>query len=282
MTHSTRPIKIISWNIRRSARCWEWLVDSDVDVALLQEAAEPPRKVAARIEVDSAPWRLAGRDSYRPRAWRSAVVKVSDRVEVEWLEAKSIDDARSRELGVSRFGTLAAAHVTSPYSEPFVCVSMYAPWMRPHACTESSWIISDTSAHRVVSDLSVLVGQQSGHRIVAAGDLNILHGYGEHRSTYWAERYQTIFGRMKALGLPFVGPEAPNGEQAEPWPNELPGNSKNVPTYHTNRQKPETATRQLDFVFASEGFADSLTVRALNRPEEWGPSDHCRVEIELA
>ena len=281
MTRSTRPINIISWNIRRSAKCWEWLVGSDVDIALLQEAAEPPPKIAARIKVDSAPWCLAGRDSYRPRAWRSAVVKVSDRVRVEWIEAKSIDDARSKELGVSRLGTLAAAHVTLPYGEPFVCISMYAPWTRPHACTESSWIISDASAHRVVSDLSAFVGQQSGHRIVAAGDLNILHGYGEHGDAYWAERYQTIFARMKALGLPFVGPQAPNGEQAEPWPDELPGNSKNVPTYHTNRQKPETATRQLDFVFASEGFADSLTVRALNRPEGWGPSDHCRVEIEL-
>ena len=42
------------------------------------------------------------------------------------------------------------------------------------------------------------------------------------------------------------------------------------------------ATRQLDLVFASHALADQLTVCALNGdPEEWGPSDHCRVAIEL-
>ena len=158
---------------------------------------------------------------------------------------------------------------------------MYSPWTRPHASTDSSWIVSDGSAHRVVSDLSALIGRQYGHRIIAAGDLNILHGYGEHGSSYWAKRYETVFTRMKALRLPFVGPQAPNGEQANPRPNELPSDSKNVPTYRTNRHKPETATRQLDFVFASEAFGDSVTVRALNRREQWGPSDHCRLEIEI-
>ena len=27
--------------------------------------------------------------------------------------------------------------------------------------------------------------------------------------------------------------------------------------------------------------ADSLTVRALNGEDEWGPSDHCRVLVEI-
>ena len=40
------------------------------------------------------------------------------------------------------------------------------------------------------------------------------------------------------------------------------------------------AERQLDYVFASRGFADALSVRALNDPEEWGQSDHCRIEIK--
>lgn len=142
--------------------------------------------------------------------------------------------------------------------------------------------ISDASAHRVVSDLSGFVGRQSGHRIVAAGDLNILHGHGEHGSAYWARRFETVFARMSALGLGFVGPQAPNGRQADPWPDELPRDSLNVPTYHTSRQTPTTATRQLDFVFASDGLSDSLTVRALNSPEHWGPSDHCQLEIEIA
>ena len=47
-------------------------------------------------------------------------------------------------------------------------------------------------------------------------------------------------------------------------------------------RRPETATRQLDYVFASKELAGPLKVRALNAPEEWGPSDHCRIEIEFA
>ena len=33
------------------------------------------------------------------------------------------------------------------------------------------------------------------------------------------------------------------------------------------------------FVFASEGMGDSVNVSALNGLDEWGPSDHCRIEI---
>ena len=72
------------------------------------------------------------------------------------------------------------------------------------------------------------------------------------------------------------------GDRPTPWPDELPRDSKNVPTYHSTQQKPETATRQLDFVFASRNLLGSMSVRALNGPEEWGPSDHCRLEIEVS
>jgi hypothetical protein len=58
--------------------------------------------------------------------------------------------------------------------------------------------------------------------------------------------------------------------------------SADVPTYHTRAQGPMDATRQLDFVFASEPLAERIAVRALNTSAaEWGPSDHCRIVIEL-
>ena len=91
-----------------------------------------------------------------------------------------------------------------------------------------------------------------------------------------------MFDRAEAMGLRFVGPQAPYGRQANPWPAELPEGSRNVPTYHTRQQGSMGATRQLDFVFASHALADRLSVRALNTgPDEWGLSDHCRVAIEL-
>ena len=44
---------------------------------------------------------------------------------------------------------------------------------------------------------------------------------------------------------------------------------------------PATAARQLDYAFASRGFHESVTVRAINSVEEWGASDHCRLLIEV-
>ena len=273
-------MKIISWNVNHRPEAWGCLLDMDADVALLQEASEPPNDIFPCNAVDHMPWETAGKEGKRP--WRTAVVKLSDRVSVNRIGAKPIAEAASGELAVSQPGTLAAACVTPADGEPLVLISMYALWKRPLASTKSSWIFADSSAHRLISDLSVFIGRQRNHRILAAGDLNILYGYGENGSDYWAERYQTVFDRMKALGLSFVGPQAPHGRQACPWPDELPRHSNNVPTYRTNRKNLKTATRQLDFVFASADLPETVSVRAINEPDQWGPSDHCRVEIEIS
>ena len=42
-------------------------------------------------------------------------------------------------------------------------------------------------------------------------------------------------------------------------------------TYYTRGESPRTATRQLDYVFASRGFHESVRARALNEVNEWGP-----------
>ena len=279
-------MKIVSWNMAHRHGPWRYLLDMDFDLALLQEAGKPPPDVAEQIEADPAievnpgPWEtviVGGRPKYR-----TAIVKLSNRIEVEWIEAKSIDAAEARELVVSWPGTLAAALVKPPSGSPLIAVSMYAQWVRTHTLAGSNFLFSDGPAHHVVSDLSTFVAKKDGRRVLAAGDMNILRGYGEYGDEYWAARYQTVFDRMEIIGLPCVGPEYPNGRQADPWPDELPRDSRNVPTFHSVKQSPETAARQLDYVFASTELADSLKVRALNAPEEWGPSDHCRVEIELA
>jgi hypothetical protein len=95
-------------------------------------------------------------------------------------------------------------------------------------------------------------------------------------------RYQTVFDRAEALGLVYLGPRAPGGgRQADPWPDELPAGSPTIPTYHTRSQGPAGATRQLDHVFASTSIAHLVSVRALNEVDGWGPSDHCRILIEV-
>lgn len=121
--------------------------------------------------------------------------------------------------------------------------------------------------------------------MILAGDFNIVRGFGDadgkDAKRFWAARYETVFSRMTALCFRFMGPQAPHGRQADPRPEELPRESKNVPTYHSSRQSPATATRQLDFVFASDTIADRVQVRALNGVDESGPRDHCRVTIEI-
>lgn len=258
---------------------WGDLLSRDADVALLQEACEPPTEIKPFLDLDNEPWRTAGT---KKRHWRTAIVGINKNVNLDRITTNSIPEARDGDFGVSQLGTLAAAHVEDPNTgEVFTVVSMYALWEKPHSSTGSGWIFADASVHRLISDISVLVGQEKGHRIIASGDLNSLYGYGEFGNKYWGGRYRTIFDRFTSIGLKFVGPQYPNGRQANPWPSELPNESLNVPTYHTNRQTPATATRQLDFVFASSDIADRIQVKALNSVEDWGGSDHCKIQIDV-
>jgi exonuclease III len=274
-------LKIISWNINQKKDAWRHLLSTDADIALVQEARRPPKDVLPSITVDAAPWGTAGLGLSRP--WRTAVVKLSDQVEVDWFEQRELHEGARGDFAVSRLGTLSVARVTSPSCPPLLVASMYAPWEEPHDSVARPRIYADASVHRVISDLSVFIGQTDSHRIIAAGDLNILHGYGERGSEFWASRYATVFDRFAALGLRFIGPQFSDGRQADPWPDELPRESQNVVTYRTIKQTPETATRQLDFVFASDALAGNVSCRALNPadPDAWGPSDHCMIEINV-
>ena len=83
------------------------------------------------------------------------------------------------EIAVSGIGTIAAARVKpKDGSAPFIAVSMYARWVAPHPDVHSNWIYQDGSAHRIISDLSAFIGSTdpSTHRILAAGDLNMIYG----------------------------------------------------------------------------------------------------------
>jgi endonuclease/exonuclease/phosphatase family metal-dependent hydrolase len=257
---------------RRAA--WGELDDLDADVALLQEASRPEPAAAFLDMVPHATdsWETAGLGSRLK--WRTAIIRLTNPVElrprINVEISTSIDD-----WVVSRGGSITAADVVTNGSVSCTAVSVYAAWE-----TAGKTIFADGSAHRILSDLSVLMGRRD-HRLIVAGDWNLLRGYGEVGNAYWKARYDTVFERADALGLRFVGPQHPNGRQADPWPDELPDDSLCVPTFHHSRQTPATATRQLDFVFASTSIADRVDVRALNTPDAWGPSDHCRVLIDL-
>ena len=216
------------------------------------------------------------------------VVRLSDRVRVEWFKQVSpISETAGDEIAVSGIGTIAAARVTPQDAPPFVAVSMYARWIKPHPSTDSKWGVgyADGSAHRIISDLSAFIGSTdpATHRILAAGDLNMIYGATDNNPLALPARDRTVTDRMNALGMEFLGPQHPQGgRQARPTPQGLPPDSLNVPTYHTTTKTPATAENQLDYAFASRGFHTAVTVQALNDPDQWGPSDHCRLLIQIA
>ena len=61
-----------------------------------------------------------------------------------------------------------------------------------------------------------------------------------------------------------------------------PADSKNVVTYYLLDRNPASASNnQLDYVFASRAFHKGITVTAMNDAQEWGASDHCRVQTKI-
>ena len=81
--------------------------------------------------------------------------------------------------------------------------------------------------------------------------------------TTWWDSDCPVFDDMRRRGMPLMGPYSP--------------------TFYSKLllQRPADARLQLDYVFASRAIADRLRIRALNQPAEWGPSDHCRIVIDL-
>jgi exonuclease III len=268
-------IRVVSWNT--AGRDWWSACDRDVDVLLLQEARRPPSAPNFQMvpSIDDE-WRTAGSAG---RSWGTAIVAPPGRVGLRPHPLAGESDPAPDALLVSLAGTLRVADILRDGQIVVTVASMYAAWQ---TARRGRAIYADASAHRLLSDLSALISARKNHRIVAAGDLNILRGYGEHGNAYWRGRYATVFDRAEAMGLVCIGPQTPNGRQAHPWPPELPPDSVNVPTYHTNRQTPATATRQLDFVFASESIANQVSAAARNAVDEWGPSDHCQIEIVVS
>ena len=123
------------------------------------------------------------------RAWRTSIARLNRSIELKRHSVYPLDTAPAGALGVSCIGTLMAADVTDAATgETYTLASMYGSWESPHTGTASDWIYADASVHRLVSDLSVFIGRQKRHRIIAAGDFNILYGHGEHGSSYWADR----------------------------------------------------------------------------------------------
>ena len=294
-------VRMVCWNINRSLDAYEDVRKmEDVDVALLQEVGRGAAEQMAAVIGDEAAWNW-DRSSIWP-----AVVRLSTRVQVDTLKpvAPESEDTAQNTIAVSDSRTLAAALVrplqdAQPAFEPFLVFSTYARWLNPNRLAGSSpvrrghqaiSIYSDGSAHRVISDISAFIGHTNplSHRLLVAGDLNAIYGATDDSRLENPPRARTIFARMQALGLEFRGPQWPDAaRRAEPAPQGLPGDTRNVPTYLTawerRRMRDDgiVSGNQLDYVFASRGFHTKVHVHAMNDLAGFGPSDHCRIRIDV-
>ena len=106
---SNDMLRLLCWNIARRHAAWRCLLDSGMDVALLQEAGTPPGDVAERVEVDPEPFR----DGEGGAISRTAIVRLSDRVRCRLAEAHAYRPKRSR--AISSSASLAAFR---PQSSP--------------------------------------------------------------------------------------------------------------------------------------------------------------------
>ena len=265
-------MRIVCWNMAHSRKAWEALVQMDgADIALLQEASRVPEDLCGRVDVDHRLW------PERHSAWLgypSVVARLSDRVSISFIATRQIGGPYSHDFYTSEWGTLGAAVVTpADGDESLIVISMAAggdDFTRESGSPSRREAIG--SVHRLISDLARLVGRRS--RVIAAGDLSIFRGWSGHPTKIWNERealhFQTAFDRMRALGFRHLMPEGRRGYRDD------------VVTFKPIGKSPAEAWGQLDYVFATENIADRVSAHALNSPDDWGPSDHCRIVIDLA
>ena len=264
-------MKIVCWNMAHWRKSWDALVQmADVDIALLQEASRLPDELRHHVDVDHRLWperHIAG------LGYPSVVARLSSRVSVSFIATRRIGDHHSHDFYTSEWGTLGAAIVNPIDGDESLIVVSMAPVS--NAFTRESGSPSRRecigSVHRLISDLARLVGRQS--RVIAAGDWAIYPGWSTHTTPIWNERealhFQTAFDRMQALGFRHVIPEGRRNDRGD------------VVTFRSIGATPAQAWAQADYVFATENIADRVSARALNEPDEWGPSDHCRILITL-
>ncbi len=174
-------VRLVIWNIAKRKQPLRVLEESDYDVALIQAFPFPENS-----------WELELYDR------RAKALKLSD--QVGFHELRTISPGRKHgldELMASAPGIIAAAYIAPRHIEPFIAVSLYARLEYPHPCTKTSWSVGyqDAMALRSISDLSTFIGSTNParHRIVFAGDFNLIHGATDNNPLALPARDRSVF-----------------------------------------------------------------------------------------
>lgn len=147
-------IRLVSWNMARRRAAWAGLEGLAADVGLLQEAGRPSLDWAPNVAPDAGDsWETAGLGS--SLSWRTAVARLSDRVELRPRATLTMENATSADDWiVSRAGSISAADVITDGHVAFTAISVYAAWESNIGPGRG---YADGTAHRILSDLSPLL-----------------------------------------------------------------------------------------------------------------------------
>ena len=167
-------IKVMCWNVAKRYKPLDQLAEMDADVALLQEVGSG---MAVNLPFGMETGRRAHWDS---RLWSSIsvdrwpiVVKLSDRVDVEWFDQVGPGvETSGNEIALSDVGLLAVAKITlkdQMDGQPFIAASMHANFVPQNGVYPY--------IRKIANDLRTL-GERTDLPILAAGDLNEWYKWG--------------------------------------------------------------------------------------------------------
>lgn len=240
-------MKIVSWNMQNKKESWRFLVDQhqETDFAFVQEACTPTRYVrdrAAHWDIPYERWQV------RPKRYKQEILRIADDWTFHRLDRDLVGSLApsDKALLTPRF---RAAAMVGRRGQPNVCLVCVA------SGPQQSLRLADTvtAVRRTLSKAKL----DPLMPMIVAGDL-----------TTDPCRTPLTFTDMAAIDMRHLGPHSPNFISKP------------------HGETPETAHRRLNHVFVSEDLIDRVSVTALNKadknlPDYWGPSDHCRILIEI-
>ena len=179
----------------------------------------------------------------KPKKYRQEIVRISNRWSFERLDRDEISEAAldGERLAIPRFR--AAGVAQSPGERPIclVCVVSGEPAT-----------VRLPATVRAIRAVLHERGFDEDTSMIVAGDLtNDIH------------RTSTPFAELEQMGLIRIGPEGVNFYSI------------------LHKEGPPEARLLLNHAFVTEDLIERTRATALNHPREWGPSDHCRVLIEV-
>jgi hypothetical protein len=252
-------------------KAWDYLDNSKIDVALLQES-RPTGQGKSIIFQESG---IIDDRKGKPKnlGWGSSIVSFGPQI-------KHIDSA------LSPFSnTPVSLHRTFPGSvaigeiqveKPIVVISMYGLIDRGYA---------ESTVHRMLSDITPLIDERKGQRIIIAGDLNITTQWSiKHKSFLKGrqeeclKRDRNLFERFEILGLRNVVLNKDN------LPLKDCDCSDGINCRHVQTQRHDRSKFpwQNDYIFLSEDLRQlDYQVQIIDHEPIWDLSSHCPITIEF-